>query len=145
MAVRRLSLWKNVEHVHQTVRSPVNIQHVPTFRRLGRQHVVNICSGHPPSDGRALGDGAKQAKNRPKSSQNRPKSSQKSLKSPDSCACASLPGPNINILNIYKATGRVNIQHCCQHLQRMASTSNINSCGVSINLLPDGRDVILAF
>ena len=38
----------------------------------------------------------------------------------------------------YKATGRVNIQHCCQHLQRMASTSNINSCGVSINVFPHG-------
>ena len=36
-----------------TFASPVNIQHVPTFARFRGQHVVNICSSRPPSDGLA--------------------------------------------------------------------------------------------
>ena len=70
--------------------------------------------------------------------QNRPKIAEIAQNRNILALAPSLSGPNINIFNIYKASGRVNIQHCCQHLQRMESTSNINSCGLSINVLPDG-------
>ena len=117
-----------------TFASPVNIQHVPTFARFRGQHVVNICSSRPPSDGlaqRTLKIKLERLKNRSKP----PKSRSKSL---DSSYLRPRSGLTGNIFNICKATGRVNIQHCCQHLQQMASTFNINSCGDLVNVLPHG-------
>ena len=84
-----------------------------TFARVCGQHVVNICNSHPPSDG--LAQGTLQIK--PKSLKNRPKIAQNRSKSLDSCYSRPLPGPIVNIFNICKVEGRVNIQHCCQHLQ----------------------------
>ena len=117
-----------------TFASPVNIQHVPTFARFRGQHVVNICSSRPPSDGlaqRTLKIKLERLKNRSKP----PKSRSKSL---DSSYLRPRSGLTGNIFNICKATGRVNIQHCCQHLQQMASTFNINSCGDLVNVFPHG-------
>ena len=102
-----------------TVRSPVNIPcYVPTFARIRGQHVVNICSSRPPSDGLAQ----MTLKIKPERLKNRSKSPQSCSKSLDSSYLRPWSGPTVNIFNICKATGRVNIQHCCQHLQRMAST-----------------------
>ena len=115
-----------------TFASPVNIQHVPTFARFRGQHVVNICSSRPPSDGlaqRTLKIKLERLKNRSKPPKSRSKSLDSSKKRPQT-------GLTGNIFNICKATGRVNIQHCCQHLQQMASTFNINSCGDLVNVFP---------
>ena len=117
-----------------TFASPVNIQHVPTFARFRGQHVVNICSSRPPSDGlaqRTLKIKLERLKNRSKPPKSRSKSLDSSKKRPQT-------GLTGNIFNICKATGRVNIQHCCQHLQQMASTFNINSCGDLVNVFPHG-------
>ena len=98
-----------------TFASPVNIQHVPTIARSRGQHVVNICSSHPPSDGLAHESVENQAGEAQKSL----KIVQKSLKI---ARFFHGRGPTGNIFNICKATGRINIQHCCQHLQRMVPT-----------------------
>ena len=105
-----------------TFASPVNIQHVPTIARSRGQHVVNICSSHPPSDGlaqRALKIKPERLKNRSKSSKRRSKSLDWFV---DSSYLRPWSGPTGNIFNICKATGRFNIQPCCQHLQRMVPT-----------------------
>ena len=59
-----------------------------------------------------------------------------------------LPGPKINISNIYRANNSLstrlrarstfNIVVNISHLQRMASTSNMNSCGDLVNVFPGG-------
>ena len=75
-------------------------------------------SSRPPSDGLAQ----MTLKIKPERLKNRSKSPQSCSKSLDSSYLRPWSGPTVNIFNICKATGRVNIQHCCQHLQRMAST-----------------------
>ena len=104
-----------------TFASPVNI-HDSTCSNICKVPRTICCqhlsSSRPPSDGlaqRTLKIKLERLKNRSKP----PKSRSKSL---DSSYLRPRSGLTGNIFNICKATGRVNIQHCCQHLQRMVST-----------------------
>ena len=99
------------------VRSTFNMFQQNIARSRG-QHVVNICSSHPPSDGLAQ----RALKIKPERLKNRSKSSKRRSKSLDSSYLRPWSGPTGNIFNICKATGRFNIQPCCQHLQRMVPT-----------------------
>ena len=101
--------------LNTTVRGAVNIQHVPTFARLGGQHVVNICSSRPLSYSRSP-----MAR---KTAQNRPNMGSKSLKIAQNRSKSLLVPHNRDQLstcsNICRAADRVNIQHLFQHLQVM--------------------------
>ena len=115
-----------------TFASPVNIQHVPTIARSRGQHVVNICSSHPPSDGLAHESVENQAgeaqKSRSKSSKSRSKSLDSSMVGAQPATFSTFARPQAG------STFNIVVNICsewCQHF-------NINSCSEVVNVFPDG-------
>ena len=118
-----------------TFASPVNIQHVPTIARSRGQHVVNICSSHPPSDGLAHESVENQAGEAQKSL----KIVQKSLKIARFFLLAPMVGAQLATFSTFArpqagSTFNIVVNICsewCQHF-------NINSCSEVVNVFLDG-------